>query len=272
MPYFSLKMKKDSRPVAKIDGGLNHGQIIYLVENDDEIEHKIKLDGKAMYKFVKNDLEDLINGKRKEIILTDGKLIPIPRFDKRDSFFIAGPEGSGKSFLCSMIIKQYKKMFKKNPFFLFSKVMEDDALDALEPNRIELNDELLHDPIEVHEMEDSIILFDDIDTIHDKKLLEELRRIRDSVLEIGRHKNCYILSTAHNMTNSKATKMSLLESANVGFFPKMGDSYHINRYLKEYGGLSKDQIKKIYSLPSRWVIHHKRAPNYIMYEKGIYLL
>ncbi len=264
MPYFSLKYLKNSRPIAKIEGGINHGSIIYLVEDEDF--------GAGQVKTLKNELQNVINGKRKEIILSDGKLIPIPRIDKRDSYYIAGPEGSGKSFLASMIIKQYKKLFKKNPFFLFSKVQDDDALDELEPKRIELNDELLDDPIEVDELGDSIILFDDIDTIHDKKMLEELRRVRDSILEIGRHHNSYIISTAHNMTNNKATKMSLLESANVCFFPKMGDSYHINRYLKEYGGLSKEQIKKVYSLPSRWVLHHKRAPNYIMHEKGLYLL
>ena len=264
MPYFSLKNVNNSRPVAKIEGGINHGSFIYLV---DEPTEYLRNDTS-----LKNELLSVINGKRKEIILNDGTLIPIPRTDKRDTFYIAGPEGSGKTYLSSMIIKQYKKMFKKNPFFVFSKIEEDEVLDKLNPTRIELNEELLYDPIEVNELNDSIILFDDIDTIHDKKLLEELRRIRDSILEIGRHHNAYIISTAHNMTNNKATKMSILESANVCFFPKMGDSYHINRYLKEYGGLSNDQIRKIYELPTRWVLHHKRAPNYIMHEKGIYLL
>lgn len=274
MPYFTFQEKEEYLPVAKIKGGKHNNKIIYLAENEDDDTEEIdlKIPKNSRLNVLKDDIKRSMSGKRKEIEITDGKLIPIPRNDKRSTYFISGPEGSGKSSLASLIIHEYRKMNKKNPFYIFSKVDEDLPLDKLKPIRLELNSELIQDPIETYELENSVVLFDDIDTISSAPLLQELRRLRDNILEVGRHNNITILSLVHNMTNNKATKMSLLESAYVGFFPKMGDSYHINRYLKEYGGLSKQQIEKIYSLPSRWVLHHKRAPNWIMYEKGIYLL
>ena len=274
-----LTLKKEGRPICKIVGGRYNKKLIYLVENeaddsDEEKELVVKINGKQFKGLEKiaKDFKQVMNDKRKEIVIPDGTLIPIPRTDKRDCYYIAGAEGSGKSYFASKYINEYKKLFPKSDFYVFSKVKEDEALDDLEPKRIELDDEIINDPIQVEELKDSIVLFDDIDTISDKKLLDTIRNLRDAILEVGRHDNIYILTTAHNMTNNKATKMSLLESSCVVFFPGMGDKYHINRFLKEYVGLDREAIDKIYSLPTRWVLLHKRAPNYVMYEKGIYLL
>lgn len=268
MSYFSLIKKKNSIPIAKIDGGKYNNKIIYLVENDDNIYNLDKFNYDIMdYVYYKKDCDI-----KQNIIINDGKLIPLPRLDKRDIYYIAGAEGSGKSYFASLYIKEFKKIFPKRPFIIFSKIEDDKALNNLKPIRIKLDEELINDPINVEELYNSLVLFDDIDTINNKKILNNLQNLKDSILEIGRHHNIYILTTAHNMTNNKSTKMSLLESSNVVFFPNMGDKFHINRFLKEYVGLDKEQINKIYSLPSRWVLIYKRAPNYIMYEKGIYLL
>jgi len=270
MPYFTTEKVKNSRPVARISGGKNNNEIIYLVM-DEEYDNK-KLNLKYLG-HMEDEIKQLLSGKRKEINISDkGKMVPLPNFETRDTFYLAGPSGSGKSFLASMIINEYQKVFKNNPFYILSKIEDDKALDKLKPIRIELNEELIEDPIQPEEFTDSIVLFDDIDTISNTKMLKQLQQLKDSLLECGRHYNAYVLTTAHNMTNNKATKMSLLESYNVCFFPKMGDEYHIRRYLKEYAGLNKEQIEKIYNLPSRWILHHKRAPNYILHEKGIYLI
>lgn len=274
-----LTLKKEGRAIGKIVGGRYNKKCICLVENeaddsDNEKELVIKINGKQFKGLEKiaQDFKQVMDDKRKEIVIPDGCLVPLPRTDKRDCYYIAGAEGSGKSFFASKYIKEYQKLFPNKDFYIFSKVKDDEALDDLEPKRIELDDDIIDDPIEVEELKDSIVLFDDIDTINDKQILETVRNLRDSILEVGRHHNIYILTTAHNMTNNKATKMSLLESSCVVFFPGMGDKYHINRFLKEYVGLDKAQINKIYGLPSRWVMIHKRAPNYVMYEKGVYLL
>jgi hypothetical protein len=280
MPYLTLK--KDGRAIAKIVGGRYNNKKVYLVEQDDDSDDdektiKIKITN-PKFKVLENinkltkDFKNAMNDKRDEIIIPDGTLQPLPRTDKRDCYYIAGAEGSGKSFFASKYIREFLKMNPDKEFYIFSKVEDDEALDDMEPNRIALNEDLLDDPIDVEELKDSIVLFDDIDTLNDKKLLDNVRNLRDAILEVGRHHNIYILTTAHNMTNNKATKMSLLESSCVVFFPGMGDKYHINRFLKEYVGLDKANIDKIYSLPSRWVMIHKRAPNYVMYEKGCYLL
>jgi hypothetical protein len=278
MPYLTTKNEKNSRAIARVSGGKNDKKIIYLVENDDNNDNNInnilsQLDFKNSLSPLKEKLNDYLTGKKKEILIDDeGKLLPLPREDKRETLYISGPEGSGKSVYASNYITEFKKIFKKRDFIIFSKVTEDEPLDKLKPKRIDINLDIVEDPIETNELKDTIVLFDDIDTISNKKILEALQNLKDKTLEIGRHDNIYVIITSHNLTNGKSTKMSLLESSSVTFFPKMGDSYHIKRFLKEYCGMSRDAIDKIFNLNSRWVTVYKRAPMYILYEKGVYLL
>ena len=273
MAFFSLK---EGRPIAKIQGGKKNGKIIYLLdENHKDYPKKkeiIYLDNNSLLKGLEEDIRNLFTGVRKDVEILDGTLIPFPRSDKRETLYISGPEGSGKSTYAGLYIEQFKKKFPKRDFFVFSKKNEDPAFDKFKPKRIELNEDLVDNPIEPEELMCSIVLFDDIGTISNKKVGNAVKLLRDSILEVGRSDDIYIISTTHNLTNSGDTKMSLLESSSVTFFPKMGDSFHINRFLKEYCGLKKDQIERIYNLNSRWVTIYKRAPMYILYEHGCYFL
>ena len=150
--------------------------------------------------------------------------------------------------------------------------MEDEVLDKFNPTRIQINEELLENPIQPEELQNSLVIFDDIDTIPDKKLNEAVRSLRDDLLETGRSYNIYMCNTSHQLMNYKHTRTLLNESTAVTFFPKSGSSYHIKRFLKEYCGLEKKQIQKILELPSRWVTINKVYPCFILYEKGAFLL
>ena len=62
------------------------------------------------------------------------------------------------------------------------------------------------------------------------------------------------------------------EAQTVTFYPRSGSTYQIQNFLKNYGGMTKDQIQKVLNLPSRWVTLHKNYPCYVFHEKGAYLL
>jgi len=105
-----------------------------------------------------------------------------------------------------------------------------------------------------------------------KKIADIVRRLRDDLLETGRHEKAYVVAVSHQLLNYKHTRQLLNESTSVTFFPCSGSDYHIKRFLKTYCGLDEANIKKILKLPSRWVTLYKTYPMYVLYEKGCFLI
>lgn len=215
---------------------------------------------------------DLIAKSKNEIRLNDGKFIPTVDPGGREIFFLAGASGSGKSYLASQYISEYKRLFPKNKVYVFSRLDSDDVIDKLKPIRIKIDVELLEDPIDIaQEFKDCLILFDDTDSLQDTELKNMVAKIQRDVQEIGRHNNIYAVITKHMLMNSSETRGVINESHKVAFF-KGNSTYHVTRFLKVYCGLDKHMIQKILQLPSRWVIIGKNYPMYILYESGAFLL
>lgn len=238
-----------------------------------------RIHGGKMGKLYDDAKADLMNKNMSEIVITDGILVPVPSVDKkehqRDSIYIAGPTGSGKSTYAAAYIKEYKKMFPMNKIYVFSRLSEDPALDKLGVIRVMIDEKLVEDPIEPKELagkNGSLVVFDDIDTIPDKKMNESVRKLRDDILETGRKLNIYIISTAHQITNYKQTRTLLNEANSATFFLGGGSNYHIKRFLTVYGGLDKANRDRVINLPSRWATIHLKYPAYILYQTGIYLI
>ena len=238
----------------------------WLYENeepDDTIRDK--------YRGIKDDY-DSMNGK--EIVLHTGNIVPYPttKENQRDVIYISAPSGSGKSTWVSMYVTQYKKQFPKNKIFMFSRVTSDESIDSVKPIRIKLDQDIVDDPITTEELKDSLCIFDDCDTIQDKEIKNAIIKLRNDLLETGRHTRTYILATSHLLMNYKETRTLLNEATSVVVFPSSGSHYHINRFMKVYAGMNNQQIAKALALPSRWVMVHKSFPQYILYSSGIYLL
>lgn len=302
---------KSGKPIAKIinKGSKNHNKLIYLreiasqvpeqqvknkldkLENSFFSKHKLKaieiqMIRKAILDNVPPTDEKLNNiyckALRKidkkiltELTLKGGKLQPLP-INKEGGIFeclyVSGPSGSGKSHFASNWIKEYKKQFKDNDFYIFSSVDEDKPLDKLKPIRIDIDADLIEDPLEPDEIENSVVLFDDTDTIMNKYLKIWVANFRDSLLQTGRHHNIKLVVTTHVLLNYKATQNVINEATHIVFFPRGGSTYQIKRLLKEYIGIDKAMSKRILSLPSRWILISKLYPMYCMYEKGVFLL
>jgi hypothetical protein len=62
---------------------------------------------------------------------------------------------------------------------------------------------LIEDPIEIKEFENSILIFDDIDVIPDKKIREAVYKIMNLALEVGRHYKINMVITNHLPTNGR---------------------------------------------------------------------
>ena len=191
-----------------------------------------------------------------------------------DFVLIGGPSGSGKTVWASKYIAAYKKKYKKRPIYVISSINEDPALDKYNVIRLNLED-CFGDPdyeIDPESMKDSLVLFDDVDTLTSKKLRDNVLTFRDFLLEQGRHFNIHLINTVHILLNYKATRRLLNESTKVVIFPKSGTSYQIKTFLQTYCGFMKEQITHFFKSDnkSRWKMVSKTYPLYVMSQHEIY--
>ena len=211
----------------------------------------------------KNKIDDF---NKKELIIHDGFMYPILEQKRANRLYVVGPSMSGKTTYVSNLLKVNcpKKLY------LFSDVDQDPLLDKFKPIRIKLDMELVENPIKSSELSNSLVIFDDIDAIQDKKIAKAVFALRDSLLTRGRHDGVSVICTNHIATAGNETKKILNECTAITIFPKSGISY--DYLLTRYCALSKPQINKIKSLPSRWVTILKSYPMVVIYSQGTYLL
>ena len=248
-----LTLSEDGAPIAKIVGGKYGDKVVYVSEAGTEA----KTGGKN-FKFLG--------------IANDAKfqLVPNPKTE-RQILYITGPSGSGKSTFARKYLEEYKKQFKDNPIYLFSSLPDDESLDDVEPKRIRIDQSLYTDPISIKDFENSVVIFDDIDVISDKKIREAVYALLNQILEIGRHHSITCLVTNHLPSNRSDTRRILNECHSFTYFPR-SSSAKIKYVLTEYLGLDKHQIASFKRKNSRWVSVIKNYPGIYVSEREMGLL
>lgn len=202
------------------------------------------------------------------------RLVPYPDEFSRQVIYIAGASGSGKSTYASQYIYNYMQLFPENRVYVFSRLELDDVLNEMGCIAIPINQQTLTNIDIINDISDALCLFDDIDTIPDKKMRELVYKIQNDILETGRHKNINIIVTSHliNGNDKKNTRTILNEAQQITFFPKGGNSYSIKYLLKNYLGLNKKQIDSILQIPSRWITICKNYPQCVIDQNGCFTL
>jgi hypothetical protein len=192
---------------------------------------------------------------------------------ERQILYITGASGSGKSFYTKLYCDQYKKLFPKNDIYLVSSINEDSSIDKVKGlKRIKLSTELLTTDLQAADFKDSMVIFDDTDCITNKIMRMKVNGILNMLLETGRHTNTSVIYTSHLATNGLDTKRILNEAHSVTIFPHSLGGRSLKYLLENYFGLDKHQIKKIKTLPSRWVTLIKSFPMVVLSEKEAYVL
>jgi hypothetical protein len=199
----------------------------------------------------------------------------VPNVNKeRDILFIFGQSGSGKSYYTMNYAKSYNDIYPKRNVYLFSTITEDKEIDSVKKlNRIKLDDAFLEDDdIPIEEFKDSLVIFDDVDNISNKKLKKKVWTIMNNILQCGRHYNISCIITYHVSCNGNETKLILNEAHSITFFSASAGNRSLKYILDSYLGLDKNQIKKVKSLDSRWTTVIKSYPKVILSEKEAYIL
>jgi nicotinamide riboside kinase len=240
-----LNLNKEGTPFARIVGGKYNNRLICM--NDDKGFKQLKIANDAKI-----------------------QLIPNPKTE-REILYITGPSGSGKSTFTRKYIEQYKKTFKDNPIYLFSSLADDESLDEIEPKRVRLDTSIYEDPILIQDFSNSIVIFDDIDVISDKRIRDAVYSLLNQILEIGRHFKISCVVTNHLPSNRSDTRRILNEAHVFVYFPRSSSS-KIKYVLTEYLGLDKNQISKFKKLNSRFIAIIKNYPGVYIAEHEVGLL
>lgn len=212
-----------------------------------------------------------------------GKVLNTPVFTteknretNRDIVYICGKNGSGKSYYAGEYVSLYAKMFPDDKIVLITRLSEDTTFTKLgiekRLHRIVVSDKILQDKFELDDFKHSLVIMDDVDSSKNSKELKKyIHRLRDDLIENGRHHLINMLITSHQITNYKDTRTVLDECSCIVLFPNMNIPYQIDRVLKTYFSMNSNQRKKIFDLPSRWVAINNKY-QFITHQHGIYMM
>jgi len=236
------------------------------------------ISGKYKDKLIFIDGDESADGPHyAKIDLKKSKLEPIINPDQRGVYVVGGPSGSGKSTYAAVLAKSFKKIHPKKDIYFFSRtdVKDDPAYKKIKPIQVKIDETILNDPILIEDIDKgSLLIFDDVNTIHDKKIKGEVLHLIQDVLEVGRKMNLSIIITTHliNPVEKAFARTMLNEVQYLTFFPRGSSAFQIRYVLTSYFGADKKQIDEILKLPSRWVTISKLYPPVIMYDGGCYTL
>jgi hypothetical protein len=191
---------------------------------------------------------------------------------ERQVWYVSGQSGSGKSYYTNRLTEEYHSMYPKNQIYLFSLLSEDKSITNKQIKRIKLNENFLVSNLTLADMKDSLIVYDDVDTIKHKAIKNKLFNMLDTLLQCGRHSSTSIIYCSHLPCNGLDTKIILAECNSLTIFPSTMGNRNLRYLLSEYFGLDKKEVSKVKKLHSRHITIVRSYPMVLLHENGAFIL
>lgn len=204
------------------------------------------------------------------VMTFDRQIIKLPAND-HEIIFITGPPKCGKSYWMNQYVSAYRQIIGTK-VILFTMHDHDPTLNEQNYIKVTLSDDLLNEPLELSDLTDSLVIFDDINSSKYPKVTKYLLSLMDDIACNGRHHNINMIYINQECRAGIITKKILTMFTHLVIFPSSGESYQCQRLLKEYCGMSKQRIQRIMSLPSRSILFSRAKPQYIQSDYGVYIL
>lgn len=207
--------------------------------------------------------------------LKDGVLEQVPFGKERDCLYICGPSGSGKSYKVMEYCKWYNNLKLPNKLnndpktiYLISPKEDDRNINSIKNlEQIEINEENFVDEdtkLTVEDLANTLVIFDDIEAISNRRIRDGVRDLRDNILLLGRSNSVYCIITNHLVQDYKNTKIPLLECQFYTYFPGSGANRGNINYFKNYCGFGTELINKLIKVRSRSATIHIHSPQFLL--------
>lgn len=195
---------------------------------------------------------------------------------ERECIFITGVSGTGKSRWVSDYIEDYKRQYPDNEIVVFSNVPEDECIDRHNPIRMDLT-KLVEEPIEdLEELNNTCCIFDDTAKIPDKKINQAVQKVRDMILNEGRHNNITCIVTSHDALGGNTTKFPIKEAHYRVIFPEGNEGQcrsMLEKYCELKGKKHEDVIEKMIDRShSRWSAVSRGVPRIVLFKRSATIL
>lgn len=196
---------------------------------------------------------------------------------KRSTFYIPGRSGSGKTRWIADYLRDYLDQYPTNDILLFTGITKPDPSLEQFGDKITTMDLTYYrdNPVtsesELEEYKDTLCIFDDINSIPDKRTRDNILTLRNMILQGGRHFNVSCMVTSHIALDNNLTKFPLKESDFYVVFPS-ANKMQVSSILEKYAQMSKKEVARIKKLDTRWVQISLFNPMYVLYQKGAYII
>lgn len=156
---------------------------------------------------------------------------------------------------------------------MFSSLSDDPTLDKLKYlKRIKIKDEkFLSLDLTAEDFKDSLVIYDDTDTITNKRVVLKLLNLLSDILNCGRHNNVSLLYTSHILCDGHKTKHILSEAHTLVLYPLTASKKHLKYLLETYLGFDKEDIQRLIDLDGRPKFIKKTYPITCYSEHTVYI-
>lgn len=194
----------------------------------------------------------------------------------QECVYIAAMAGLGKSHVAKEYARRYRYMFEENRIILISTHEEDTTYDdGVEIDQYMADEELMSQDLSPSSLENSLVIFDDVDNILEKNVDKFIQSVVSILLTQGRKYNISVLYLGHQIMNYSKTRTVLNEANKIVLFPANNIAAN-ESVMKRYCGFKKDMIDRVTRLKdmgSRWVcINRSSIPSYVVHEHGVFLV
>jgi len=264
-----LSLKTGGASAIKLSAG--DGFPIAVVENEDKkIEGIVRLN------------EEFTNGKELIELPAGGDLkfqvVPEQRENMRDVIYVVGPSGSGKSYWCGEYMRVFQALFKcpaKNMVLISADDFSDPAFKMVNYTHIKADEDMVENPLDLEELTrkdksgkalPSLILFDDFEGIHNKRVKQAVEALQQRVLEIGRKRAIYVLYVAHVSASGQASRLIANELTGFCMFPKYSSGQNLSYFLTNHLNVP-EQLRTCFKNDKGWgrsIFIRNSAPQYII--------
>lgn len=209
------------------------------------------------------------------------EFVPLMKKDLKDgnyrqSIFISGMAGSGKSYWLKRYVLLYHEEYPKNKIYFISQqdLKDDESLEEIKSFTTQITESQLignkdngEEPLQWTDIpKNSLILLDDYDAFPKKKkgkepsLYEIVHDLLNNILINGRKHYISIVASSHELNKTHKNETIMKEMEYFVLFPDGIMLYHLNYFGTKYLGLSKEKIKQLKNCKSRWVLIRRKVP------------